>query len=146
MALRLAVRANVTNRIPQDAGVRLDAAMRDAISDATRIGRDLTRAAINSRTGRTAASVGASVSGGGNSVTGTFGSDSAIFEDLEHGTVPHIITPRTAEALFWPGAEHPVRLVRHPGTAAQHNLERSAEAAGEVAKEKLAGVFGEVFG
>lgn len=146
MALRLGVGANVTNRIPQDAGARLDAAMRDDISDATRIGRDLTRAAINSRTGRTAASVSASVSGGGNLVTGSFGSDYEVLEYLERGTAPHPITPRTAEALFWPGAEHPVRSVLHPGTAAQHNLERAAEAAGEVAKEKLAGVFGEVFG
>lgn len=33
------------------------------------------------------------------------------------GTRPHLILPRTKRALFWPGAGHPVRQVRHPGTA-----------------------------
>jgi hypothetical protein len=33
------------------------------------------------------------------------------------GTRPHLILPRTKRALFWQGAGHPVRQVRHPGTA-----------------------------
>jgi hypothetical protein len=33
------------------------------------------------------------------------------------GTRPHLILPRTKRALFWRGARHPVRQVRHPGTA-----------------------------
>ena len=36
---------------------------------------------------------------------------------MEEGTRPHIIEPRTAGALWWPDALHPVRLVHHPGTA-----------------------------
>jgi hypothetical protein len=32
------------------------------------------------------------------------------------GTRPHDIYPRDKQALFWAGAEHPVRMVHHPGT------------------------------
>ena len=32
------------------------------------------------------------------------------------GTAPHTIVPRNAKALFWPGADHPVMRVNHPGT------------------------------
>lgn len=38
---------------------------------------------------------------------------------IEYGSAPHVITPRTAKALYWPGAEHPVKRVNHPGTAPQ---------------------------
>jgi HK97 gp10 family phage protein len=38
---------------------------------------------------------------------------------VEYGTEPHIIRPRTKQALWWPGAHHPVKMVRHPGTQAQ---------------------------
>lgn len=38
---------------------------------------------------------------------------------VEYGTAPHIITPRDKQALFWPGAQHPVARVHHPGTPAQ---------------------------
>jgi len=38
---------------------------------------------------------------------------------VHDGTRPHVITARKAKALFWPGARHPVRSVRHPGTKAR---------------------------
>lgn len=31
-------------------------------------------------------------------------------------TSPHTIRPVHARALFWPGAKHPVKAVRHPGS------------------------------
>jgi len=31
-------------------------------------------------------------------------------------TAAHIIRPRRKKALYWPGANHPVRFVRHPGS------------------------------
>ena len=34
---------------------------------------------------------------------------------VEFGTPPHVITARNARALYWKGAAHPVRSVRHPG-------------------------------
>lgn len=35
---------------------------------------------------------------------------------LEEGTKPHIIKPVNKKALYWPGAPHPVKQVKHPGT------------------------------
>jgi hypothetical protein len=37
--------------------------------------------------------------------------------DVELGTAAHVITPRNKKALYWPGADHPVARVNHPGTA-----------------------------
>lgn len=37
--------------------------------------------------------------------------------DVENGTGPHVITPTNKKALAWPGADHPVAKVNHPGTA-----------------------------
>jgi hypothetical protein len=34
---------------------------------------------------------------------------------LEYGTPPHLIFPVVKQALWWEGASHPVRRVRHPG-------------------------------
>lgn len=39
--------------------------------------------------------------------------------DVEFGTLPHVIRPRVAKALYWPGADHPVAVVHHPGTPEQ---------------------------
>jgi hypothetical protein len=36
--------------------------------------------------------------------------------DVEMGTAAHVITPRNKKALYWPGADHPVARVNHPGT------------------------------
>jgi phage virion morphogenesis protein len=69
----------------------------------------------------------------------------AAIHQLGGHTGPHIIRPKGRGALFWPGAAHPVKLVRHPGStiparpylgigerdrvrlleAAQHFLERA---------------------
>lgn len=38
---------------------------------------------------------------------------------VEFGTSPHIIKPKNKKALFWKGANHPVKSVKHPGTKAQ---------------------------
>lgn len=38
---------------------------------------------------------------------------------VEYGTRPHIIRPRSKQALWWPDAHHPVKSVYHPGTRAQ---------------------------
>lgn len=35
---------------------------------------------------------------------------------LEYGTRPHIINPKNKKALYWKGADHPVKKVMHPGT------------------------------
>lgn len=37
---------------------------------------------------------------------------------LEMGSGPREIRPKTKKALYWPGAKHPVKKVRHPGSKA----------------------------
>lgn len=46
---------------------------------------------------------------------------------IEFGTKPHVIRPRTKQALYWPGAAHPVAKVRHPGTAPTENMAEALE-------------------
>jgi hypothetical protein len=41
---------------------------------------------------------------------------SPMTEYITRGTRPHTITARRAHALAWPGMQHPVRSVNHPGT------------------------------
>ncbi|MGL5714184.1 MAG: hypothetical protein ACRCX2_14285 [Paraclostridium sp.] len=37
-------------------------------------------------------------------------------EILEEGSKPHVIRPKNKKALYWRGANHPVKVVNHPGT------------------------------
>jgi hypothetical protein len=57
--------------------------------------------------------------------------NTAAYADvIEHGSRPHVIEARNAQALFWPGARHPVAKVNHPGTPAFHVLRNALRAAG----------------
>jgi phage virion morphogenesis protein len=40
----------------------------------------------------------------------------AAIHQLGGKTKPHVIKPRRGRALFWPGAKHPMKSVRHPGS------------------------------
>jgi hypothetical protein len=48
---------------------------------------------------------------------------------VEFGTLPHRIMAKDAQALYWPGADHPVKSVQHPGTKANPYMERIITAA-----------------
>jgi hypothetical protein len=43
---------------------------------------------------------------------------------VEFGTKPHTIVARAKKALYWPGADHPVRSVNHPGNKPNQFMER----------------------
>lgn len=49
---------------------------------------------------------------------------------VEFGSRPHVIEPKNKQALYWPGARHPVKRVNHPGTPAHHVLRNALRAAG----------------
>lgn len=53
-----------------------------------------------------------------NSKEALVGSDRkyAAIHQLGGKTSPHIIKPKFKKALFWPGAGHPVKEVKHPGS------------------------------
>jgi hypothetical protein len=46
---------------------------------------------------------------------------------VNFGTRPHTILPRIKKALFWEGASHPVKMVRHPGTKANPYFDRAID-------------------
>ena len=41
----------------------------------------------------------------------------AAIHQLGGETGPRVIRPKRKKALFWPGAQHPVKEVRHPGSS-----------------------------
>ena len=51
----------------------------------------------------------------------------AYAADVNYGTSPHMIYPKNAQALYWDGADHPVKWVVHPGTTGQHFVEDSID-------------------
>ena len=57
---------------------------------------------------------------------------------VEFGTAPHIIEPKDAKALYWPGAQHPVKIVHHPGTKANPFMERIVAASTDEINEQFA--------
>lgn len=75
----------------------------------------------HTNTGELISSLRSTVSVGGGRVW--IGTDHWHF--LEYGTRPHIINPRTKQALWWTGALHPVRRVRHPGTPERAPMRRA---------------------
>lgn len=46
---------------------------------------------------------------------------------IHEGTSAHIIRPVKKKALYWKGAKHPVKSVRHPGTRANPFMQRGAD-------------------
>ena len=56
---------------------------------------------------------------------------------VEFGTKPHIIRPKNKKALYWKGAKHPVKSVRHPGGKAKPYLIPAFEKEKDQFLEKL---------
>jgi hypothetical protein len=106
--------ARSSMRIDPSARAHVDAAIGDWLEHV--IGRDIladARNLVRKRSGRLAESLRAEVQG----KTLRVGSlDCNYATDVEMGTAPHVILPRNKKALHWPGADHPVARVNHPGT------------------------------
>lgn len=60
----------------------------------------------------------------------TVGTNLSYAPIVEEGSDPHVILPKTAKALFWKGADHPVRKVNHPGTKAYPYLKPALQQSG----------------
>ena len=61
---------------------------------------------------------------------------------VHQGTKPHEIRPKNAKALFWEGARHPVRHVKHPGTRPQPFVDQAVASKGpEAAKRMMATIW-----
>lgn len=68
---------------------------------------------------------------GEGSFTGKLKSGSSVAGIIEFGSRPHIIRPKGNKLLFWSGAKHPVKEVKHPGTPAFRVLGTATEEAVE---------------
>lgn len=93
--------------------------------------------------GHTPGSVeGGDIGGNGHSATGAWiqvGTNVEYADAVENGSAAHVIVPRNAKALFWPGAAHPVPKVQHPGTPAKPFMRPAFDGAGpEMAAEMSA--------
>lgn len=78
-------------------------------------------------TGRLRSSIVSRAEGGGRQLGYVVGSNVNYAAAVEYGTAPHVIKPRYKQALYWPGAAHPVAQVNHPGTRAQPFLRPAIE-------------------
>ena len=56
---------------------------------------------------------------------------------VEKGTKAHLIKPKNKKMLYWKGASHPVRIVRHPGSRAKPFLEPAFKKEKDQFLEKL---------
>ncbi|MHB0740847.1 hypothetical protein [Peptostreptococcus anaerobius] len=57
---------------------------------------------------------------------------------LEEGSSPHVIRPKSKQALYWDGAEHPVKMVNHPGTSKYNGIRSTVESEAPEIGQKLA--------
>ena len=51
-----------------------------------------------------------------NGLAADIATDVEYADFVEFGTKPHTIEAKNKQALFWKGAEHPVKSVEHPGS------------------------------
>lgn len=79
------------------------------------------------------------VEAGGN--RGVVGTNLRYARPVHEGSRPHTIRARPGSALMWPGAAHPVRIVRHPGSKANPWLRRAADKGRAGVERELQGVF-----
>ncbi|NUR42060.1 MAG: HK97 gp10 family phage protein [Streptomyces sp.] len=109
----------VMGRMSDDVARAVDRTRIDVQNEARR------RAPVD--TGRLRSSIVSRAEGGGRSLGYMVGSNVNYAAAVEYGTAPHVIKPKYKQALYWPGAAHPVAQVNHPGTAAQPFLRPAIE-------------------
>jgi len=54
-----------------------------------------------------------------NSLEGVVSTNTKYSRYVEEGTKPHTIKPKNKRFLYWKGASHPVKEVKHPGSKAK---------------------------
>lgn len=82
------------------------------------------------QTGRLRASITYRILSGPEGIYGEVGTNVEYAAGLEYGNPPHLIRPRTKQALYWQGAEYPVAYVNHPGNPPYPFLRPAVFAAG----------------
>jgi hypothetical protein len=93
--------------------------MRDYIIKATAVYKASIDARVPVKTGKLRSTLRGVTAG----LTGVVSTSSGYGLYVEKGTQAHPIYPSAKQALYWRGAQHPVRAVFHPGTKATHFFE-----------------------
>lgn len=96
------------------------------------------------RTGNLRRTITSRVEQGGN--RGVVGTNAVYARPVHEGSRPHTIRATRAKALFWKGASHPVRVVKHPGNKPNRFMVRAAESSRSSVERELAGHFNGVLG
>lgn len=96
------------------------------------------------RTGNLRRTLTSRVEQGGN--RGVVGTNAVYARRVHEGFPKHLLYPRVKKALFWKGASHPVRVVKHPGNKPNRFLVRAAESSRGSVERELAGHFNGVLG
>lgn len=76
------------------------------------------------KTGSLRRSIQMRILGTGHAIVGILGGPASAYariQDRGGHTPPHTITAKHKQALSWPGAQHPVKAVQHPGSAIPGN-------------------------
>jgi len=100
-------------------------AKRDAMQRVVLAGERLVKLEAPVKQGTLRRSIVGRVEAGGD--RGVVGTNVRYARGVHDGTRPHIIRPRTKKAVNWPGARHPVRSVRHPGSKANPFIKRGGD-------------------
>lgn len=105
----------------RQAPLQITGTLQQAVLDSTKVlGSHTESPVVPYRTGNLVASFYLDLLG----LSATWGPTANYAPFVEFGTDPHIILPKNAKALWWPGAKHPVKKVKHPGTLANPYMER----------------------
>lgn len=96
------------------------------------------------KTGNLRRTITSHVEAGGN--RGIVGTNARYARAVHDGTKPREIRPVRAKALFWKGAKHPVKRVRHPGTKGNPFLERALRASQGTIERELSAYGNKVLG
>lgn len=89
------------------------------------------------RTAHARKSINGGVTKRGNTITLHISHGVRYGRYLEQGTEPHTILPKNKKALYWAGAEHPVKKVNHPGTKKHPAIVPAAEEGIKALKQEL---------
>ncbi len=74
---------------------------------------------------------------GATSAMAKIGTDVEYARAIEYGTAARVIVPTNKKALYWPGADHPVRRVNHPGTPAKPFLRPAFDTKRDAASREI---------
>jgi hypothetical protein len=132
MATFASVAAQLNDLVKSNKYVAMDRATLHVLSIAMR--------EVRVKTGTLRRSHARKVEAGGN--RGIVGTNLKYARPLHEGYGPHVIRPKTAKALYWKGARHPVKRVRHPGWRGDPWLRRTATKGRSGVERELQRVFG----